>query len=734
MQTAIRHKAAPTKTHSTLAKAHQPALGAPTLAWSQTSILDTQPEENTRANHNFGAFGIFPLGSRVQPKRETDLTNRLPAFNSPVQHKVNPFPKLPSSCVVHPPIQAKLTVGQPNEKCEKEADHVADRVVQRPTKPDAGLQMKCAACEAEDDRGRVQKKSNIREDVKNSEEIASSDIESQLVRSKGGGSPLPGRTRASMESALGADFSTVRVHTDTKAVQMSQDLNALAFTHGSDLYFNSGQYQTSAVEGERLLAHELVHTVQQGGVGLTSGVVQRSCGSAAIGSPAGCEELVGDVSGPRYLFKTNCDLFARGNNLDLEKDAEKIGDNATVEIHGLASVDGDAQYNERLSCARAITAKKLVEGVLSNRKVTATIRLFSHGAQKGDKTTMRSVVMTVQNPAPVPAPRTALACPPVKGYQASTLEDYIDLIKCVETSTTLGNRGVLALLRQMYYGKSWSATSQTDFWDNVITCNENPGDPRKLLHMDLFGALHRSVVVQSTDVGHVFTGLESMMCPSSEVDVDTTPIVSDIMDDIANVKMSNEQFSTWGGDLGAAVAAMAACWFMDETQRSSTEDCKGADLMQGLLAFLKLHAPDEDLEGDILPFVIRANANGISCSGSMGQKLNLSAPISQLFVNFMQSKAASGNANRYVCFTEIIGGQITGGQIQNKDALVKTYFDPVFEFAKTFYVKIMVDVHGKIPPHRVVPFGNTILMMQRHTPMAIRYFLAWLEKGMASAP
>ena len=186
--------------------------------------------------------------------------------------------------------------------------------------------------------------------------------------------------------------------------------------------------------------------------------------------------------------------------------------------------------------------------------------------------------------------------------------------------------------------------------------------------------------------------------------------------------------------MGAAVAAMTACWFMNESERSSTDDCKGADLMEGLLAFLKIHAPDEDLEGDILPFVMRANANGISCAGSMGQKLNLSAPVSQLFVDFMKSKDASGNANRYACFTEIIGGQIKAGQIQNKDNLVKTYFDPVMEFAKTFYVKIMTDVYGKVPPHRAMPFGDRILMMERHTPWAIRYFLAWLEKRIPSVP
>ena len=63
---------------------------------------------------------------------------------------------------------------------------------------------------------------------------------------------------------MGADFSNVRIHDDSNAAQMSKDLNAQAFTHGNDIYFNSGKYDTSSSAGQHLLAHELTHTVQQG--------------------------------------------------------------------------------------------------------------------------------------------------------------------------------------------------------------------------------------------------------------------------------------------------------------------------------------------------------------------------------------------------------------------------------------------------------------------------------------
>ncbi len=94
---------------------------------------------------------------------------------------------------------------------------------------------------------------------------ASPDVAARLNASKGGGSPLPDNTRSSMESAFGADFSGVRVHTGSEAVQMSRDLSAQAFTHGKDVYFGEGKYSPGTRGGERLLAHELTHVGQQGG-------------------------------------------------------------------------------------------------------------------------------------------------------------------------------------------------------------------------------------------------------------------------------------------------------------------------------------------------------------------------------------------------------------------------------------------------------------------------------------
>lgn len=67
-----------------------------------------------------------------------------------------------------------------------------------------------------------------------------------------------------METGFSADFSGVRIHQGADAVAMNRDLKAQAFTHGKDIFFNSGKYEPESTRGKMLLAHELTHVVQQG--------------------------------------------------------------------------------------------------------------------------------------------------------------------------------------------------------------------------------------------------------------------------------------------------------------------------------------------------------------------------------------------------------------------------------------------------------------------------------------
>lgn len=94
---------------------------------------------------------------------------------------------------------------------------------------------------------------------------ASASLESSLSSTRGGGSPMSTETNSSMSEAFGADLSGVRIHHDSTAATMNNELSSHAFTHGNDIYFNSGKYDDKSTEGKKLLAHELTHTLQQSG-------------------------------------------------------------------------------------------------------------------------------------------------------------------------------------------------------------------------------------------------------------------------------------------------------------------------------------------------------------------------------------------------------------------------------------------------------------------------------------
>ncbi|MEB3279642.1 MAG: DUF4157 domain-containing protein [Lyngbya sp.] len=178
-------------------------------------------------------------------------------------------------------VQTKLTVGQPGDKYEQEADNVAARVMTMPEteteentpqsqdveKEESTVQKQPIAPSITSVQRRLESSVNlksVRDNKAGKKQVAPS-LENRLASEKGGGSLLPEDTRSFMESRFGADFSEVRVHTDSQAAQMNQELGAQAFTHGNDIYFNSGKYDPSSGKGQELLAHELTHTIQQTG-------------------------------------------------------------------------------------------------------------------------------------------------------------------------------------------------------------------------------------------------------------------------------------------------------------------------------------------------------------------------------------------------------------------------------------------------------------------------------------
>jgi len=282
-------------------------------------------------------------------------------------------------------IQPKLTVNEPGDMYEQEADAMADKVMRMTDRqglppffpPAAGtgisrlVQRKCAAC-AHEEEEQVQRQKDKEEKMpmvqkkcaaceheekevqrKENGQPVNEEVSASLNSTKGGGQPLQHETRSWMEDRFGADFGGVKVHTGSQAAQLSRDLNAQAFTHGSDIYFNEGKYNPSSDSGKHLLAHELTHVVQQTGPG-PSGTVQRACGVTDIGpTPPDCNLVPRDPLGARFLFNINCDEFAPGEEARLLTFASAIVPTAGINILGVASHEGPVNFNQALSCKRA---------------------------------------------------------------------------------------------------------------------------------------------------------------------------------------------------------------------------------------------------------------------------------------------------------------------------------------------------------------------------------------------
>lgn len=94
-------------------------------------------------------------------------------------------------------------------------------------------------------------------------------VATKIESARGGGRPLDDATRTRMETGFGADFSDIRMHTGSQAEELNRSLNARAFTTGSDIFVGTGGMD------DRVLAHELAHTVQQGGAGAQRKTVNR---------------------------------------------------------------------------------------------------------------------------------------------------------------------------------------------------------------------------------------------------------------------------------------------------------------------------------------------------------------------------------------------------------------------------------------------------------------------------
>ncbi|HYG79457.1 MAG TPA: DUF4157 domain-containing protein, partial [Pyrinomonadaceae bacterium] len=210
------------------------------------------------------------------PEEEKDKTaDRKPTPDAPLQRQTREDEeKREEAAQVAPAIQRQA---EDEDKQEVQRKLLSGQSPQpTPVSPirghshDGVVQRLCTQCEGEEERaGRdvetVQRKSAPAPQTPRP--YAAATAAANIRALHGGGSPLPETTRAFFERRFVADFSQVRVHTGAHAIDAAKAINARAFTAGRNIAFGPGQYAPHSHEGQRLLAHELTHVVQQGAAG-----------------------------------------------------------------------------------------------------------------------------------------------------------------------------------------------------------------------------------------------------------------------------------------------------------------------------------------------------------------------------------------------------------------------------------------------------------------------------------
>lgn len=278
--------------------------------------------------------------------------------------------------------QAKLAINQPGDPYEQEADRVAEQIMRMPAPT---LQRACAQCAAGGTpcpKCRAEQAAVLQRRATSLTALESSGVADNFLDALGPGRPLDSATHAFFEPRFGADFSQVRIHTDAKAAESARAVNALAYTVGRHLVFGAGQYAPGTSRGQRLLAHELVHVMQQGGGAprtmrsegdqpstafqaisaqagwLASNLLQRAGDPAAIPPTLRCptDLTAGRPAGTDLLFPVGGSTITPAHTTLLTTFMGTwlaAGGTDNILVHGYASTIGDQGSNWTLSCDRA---------------------------------------------------------------------------------------------------------------------------------------------------------------------------------------------------------------------------------------------------------------------------------------------------------------------------------------------------------------------------------------------
>ena len=244
-------------------------------------------------------------------------------------------------------------VGAVAEPLEHAADRIAEQVTRLPGPQRARQGPACAKADATTLRAKPERAPGDLAGV-----AAPPIVHEALSRP---GEPLDAATRDFFEPRLGHDLAAVRVHRDAQAADSAAAVEARAYTVGSAIAFARGRYAPASEAGRRLLAHELVHVIQQAAAGPALQRAPDPPDKAPAGGAAGPSSVTCYIN------------FVRDRD-EFTKPAEYAACSASIRAYlaadparkvallGFASVEGDAASNRRLSQKRADKVKSLLVG------------------------------------------------------------------------------------------------------------------------------------------------------------------------------------------------------------------------------------------------------------------------------------------------------------------------------------------------------------------------------------
>ena len=258
--------------------------------------------------------------------------------------------------------QPKLSINAPNDIYEQEADAVAEKVVQSKSiqqsdtffKPVSisSIQRKCAHCEEEE---KLQRK-----EVNQNKTETSNELEHYVGGLNNSGNALPSDSKTFFESRMGYDFSNVKIHTDSVAAKSAQSINAHAYTTGNNIVFNQNQFQPGTTNGDKLIAHELTHVVQQNNfISRDFKDSEEFCGGAWTCSTAkGCLEPDNPQDGP---FES--DIYAEDSDMGFY-----ITANIDIEEKSLDDIDSDGNVGHTFIKFEDSNGAEYTYGFYPNKK------------------------------------------------------------------------------------------------------------------------------------------------------------------------------------------------------------------------------------------------------------------------------------------------------------------------------------------------------------------------------